>query len=230
MISVIIACAGSGKRMKVEKNKILLEVQGKSILQYTCEKFTSCEKIDEIILVVAKHDLTVVEELATKIIHNKPYKVVVGGSERQYSINNALQAVDVKSEIVLIHDAARPMIKVETINKLIKEVEKSSCAIVGVRVKDTIKIADENKVVSKTPNRDYLWSIQTPQGFKMDIIKAAYQRAQQEGFLGTDDASLVERLNIAVKVVEGEYTNLKVTTPEDLKIIESLLNDEVYNV
>ena len=179
---------------------------------------------------VAKHDLTVVEELATKIIHNKPYKVVVGGSERQYSINNALQAVDVKSEIVLIHDAARPMIKVETINKLIKEVEKSSCAIVGVRVKDTIKIADENKVVSKTPNRDYLWSIQTPQGFKLDIIKTAYQRAQQEGFLGTDDASLVERLNIAVKVVEGEYTNLKVTTPEDLKIIESLLNDEVYNV
>ena len=218
MISVIIACAGSGKRMKVEKNKILLEVQGKSILQYTCEKFTSCEKIDEIILVVAK------------IIHNKLYKVVVGGSERQYSINNALQAVDVKSEIVLIHDAARPMIKVETINKLIKEVEKSSCAIVGVRVKDTIKIADENKVVSKTPNRDYLWSIQTPQGFKLDIIKTAYQRAQQEGFLGTDDASLVERLNIAVKVVEGEYTNLKVTTPEDLKIIESLLNDEVHNV
>lgn len=230
MISVIIACAGSGKRMKVEKNKILLEVQGKSILQYTCEKFTSCEKIDEIILVVAKHDLTVVEQLAKKIIHNKLYKVVVGGSERQYSINNALQAVDVKSEIVLIHDAARPMIKVETINKLIKEVEKSSCAIVGVRVKDTIKIADENKVVSKTPNRDYLWSIQTPQGFKLDIIKTAYQRAQQEGFLGTDDASLVERLNIAVKVVEGEYTNLKVTTPEDLKIIESLLNDEVYNV
>lgn len=230
MISVIIACAGSGKRMKVEKNKILLEVQGKSILQYTCEKFTSCEKIDEIILVVAKHDLTVVEQLAKKIIHNKLYKVVVGGSERQYSINNALQAVDVKSEIVLIHDAARPMIKVETINKLIKEVEKSSCAIVGVRVKDTIKIADENKVVSKTPNRDYLWSIQTPQGFKLDIIKTAYQRAQQEGFLGTDDASLVERLNIAVKVVEGEYTNLKVTTPEDLKIIESLLNDEVHNV
>ena len=230
MISVIIACAGSGKRMKVEKNKILLEVQGKSILQYTCEKFTSCEKIDEIILVVAKHDLTVVEQLAKKIIHNKLYKVVVGGSERQYSINNALQAVDVKSEIVLIHDAARPMIKVETINKLIKEVEKSSCAIVGVRVKDTIKIADENKVVSKTPNRDYLWSIQTPQGFKLDIIKTAYQRAQQEGFLGTDDASLVERLNIAVKVVEGEYTNLKVTTPEDLKIIESLLNDQVHNV
>ena len=85
-------------------------------------------------------------------------------------------------------------------------------------------------MVSKTPNRDYLWSIQTPQGFKLDIIKTAYQRAQQEGFLGTDDASLVERLNIAVKVVEGEYTNLKVTTPEDLKIIESLLNDEVYNV
>ena len=230
MISVIIACAGSGKRMKVEKNKILLEVQGKSILQYTCEKFTSCEKIDEIILVVAKHDLTVVEQLAKKIIHNKPYKVVVGGSERQYSINNALQAVNANSEIVLIHDGARPMIKVETINKLIKEVEKSSCAILGLRVKDTIKIADENKVVSKTPNRDYLWSIQTPQGFKLDIIKTAYQRAQQEGFLGTDDASLVERLNIAVKVVEGEYTNLKVTTPEDLKIIESLLNDEVHNV
>ena len=230
MISVIIACAGSGKRMKVEKNKILLEVQGKSILQYTCEKFTSCEKIDEIILVVAKHDLTVIGELAKKTIHNKPYKVVVGGSERQYSINNALQAVNANSEIVLIHDGARPMIKVETINKLIKEVEKSSCAILGVRVKDTIKIADENKVVSKTPNRDYLWSIQTPQGFKLDIIKTAYQRAQQEGFLGTDDASLVERLNIAVKVVEGEYTNLKVTTPEDLKIIESLLNNEVRNV
>ena len=120
--------------------------------------------------------------------------------------------------------------KTGSYGKLIKEVEKSSCAIVGVRVKDTIKIADENKVVSKTPNRDYLWSIQTPQGFKLDIIKTAYQRAQQEGFLGTDDASLVERLNIAVKVVEGEYTNLKVTTPEDLKIIESLLNDEVYNV
>ena len=230
MISVIIACAGSGKRMKVEKNKILLEVQGKSILQYTCEKFTNCEKIDEIILVVAKHDLTVIGELAKKTIHNKPYKVVVGGSERQYSINNALQAVNANSEIVLIHDGARPMIKVETINKLIKEVEKSSCAILGVRVKDTIKIADENKVVSKTPNRDYLWSIQTPQGFKLDIIKTAYQRAQQEGFLGTDDASLVERLNIAVKVVEGEYTNLKVTTPEDLKIIESLLNNEVRNV
>ena len=129
-----------------------------------------------------------------------------------------------------MHDGARPLVTINTINKLIKEVNENSCAIVGVKVKDTIKVVDDYNIVCSTPRREYLWSIQTPQGFKVDIIKKAYQQAVQEGFLGTDDASLVEKINMPVKVIEGEYTNLKVTTPEDLKIIETLLENEVQNV
>ncbi|MGF7431878.1 2-C-methyl-D-erythritol 4-phosphate cytidylyltransferase [Thermoanaerobacterium thermosaccharolyticum] len=223
-ISVIIVAAGKGKRMGTKLNKVFLNLNGKPVLYYTIKAFENVDEIDEIVLVVSESDLEFCKsEIVNKYNFKKVKHIVVGGSERQESVFMGLKSVDNRCNIVLIHDGARPFIDRVTLQKGIEEA-KSHCAVgIAVPVKDTIKVVDNDNFVIDTPDRNRLMAIQTPQIFDYKLIYKAHLKAIEDGFLGTDDTVLVERLGYKVKLVEGSYRNIKITTPEDLIISEAFL-------
>jgi 2-C-methyl-D-erythritol 4-phosphate cytidylyltransferase/2-C-methyl-D-erythritol 2,4-cyclodiphosphate synthase len=223
MITAIIPAAGQGRRMQAEQNKVFLALLGQSLLVRSVLALSSCVAVDYLVVVAAAEEVEEVREILRFLPGIKPYEVVAGGSERQYSIANALAIVPPESQIILVHDAARPLIEVTTINELIAAVRKYKAACVAVPVKDTIKKVDKEGFAVETPPRSTLWSMQTPQGFEASLLREAYQKAAADGFLGTDDASLVERVGVQVKMVAGSYQNIKITTPEDILIAEAFL-------
>ncbi|MBR5163410.1 MAG: 2-C-methyl-D-erythritol 4-phosphate cytidylyltransferase [Schwartzia sp.] len=227
MVTVIFPAAGEGRRMNAGKNKVLLELLGKPILVRTLLRFSECSAVDDFIVVVGEEDVEMVTATLAKTGGLKPFRVVAGGSERQYSVRNGLAALHPDAEVVLVHDAARPLVSVKTIEAVVAEAWRSGAAIAAVRAKNTIKIVRGDGVVESTPERAKLWEVQTPQGFRRDILEEAYRRAEAEGFLGTDDAGLVERLGFPVRVVEGSYRNIKVTTPEDLWVVETFMQRDI---
>ncbi|MBQ8697873.1 MAG: 2-C-methyl-D-erythritol 4-phosphate cytidylyltransferase [Schwartzia sp.] len=227
MVSVIFPAAGEGRRMNAGKNKVLLELLGKPILVRTLLRFSECAAVDDFVVVVGEEDVAQVSEALQTVAGLKPFRVVAGGSERQYSVRNGLAALHPDAEIVLVHDAARPLVPLKTIEAVVAEAWRSGAAIAAVRAKNTIKIVRGDGVVESTPNRANLWEVQTPQGFRRDILEAAYRRADEDGFLGTDDAGLVERMGLPVRVVEGSDRNLKVTTPEDLWVAETFMERDI---
>ena len=223
-LSVVIPAAGQGKRMKTEKNKQFLMLNDKEILAHTINKFESESVVDEVIIVAREEEI---DYCKNKIVDNydfeKVTKVIAGGATRQESVYNGLQAVKSDSNYVLIHDGARPFITAELINKVITAAEKYDAAAVGVPVKDTIKVINSDNMIINTPDRSKLVAIQTPQIFDKELITEAYQNALADDFVGTDSASLVERINQTVKLVQGSYENIKITTPEDLEFGERIL-------
>ena len=227
MVSVIFPAAGEGRRMNAGKNKVLLELMGKPILVRTLLRFSECPAVDDFIVVVGEEDVELVERELQKVGGLKPFRVVAGGSERQYSVRNGLAALHPDADVVLVHDAARPLVSVKTIEAVTAEAWRSGAAIAAVRAKNTIKVVRGDGVVERTPERANLWEVQTPQGFRRDILEAAYRRVEADGFLGTDDAGLVERMGLPVRVVEGSYRNIKVTTPEDLWVVETFMERDV---
>lgn len=223
-VSVIIVAAGSGKRMKSAIAKQYLDLKGRSILSYTVDVFEKSPIVGEIILVTGKEEIDYVKsEIVEKYKFNKVKAVIEGGSERQYSVENGLKSVDKSCDAVMIHDGVRPFIDSESICVLAEKTIKYGACVLGVPAKDTIKICDENGFVSDTPERKLIWHAQTPQSFKYDIIADAYKKANEDGFLGTDDSVLVERTGCKIKMVEGSYDNIKITTPEDLYVGERIL-------
>lgn len=228
MITAVFPAAGSSVRMGKEiKNKNFMELMGEPILIRTLKTFSKSERVTFLVVVVGADEIEKVEKLLKETEGLKPYAITAGGSERQYSIANGLKLVPEESEIVLVHDAARPLISLQTIEKVIDAAEEFGGAIAAVHEKNTIKIIDDDDFVRITPRRVHLASIQTPQGFKKKILFDAYERATQDNFLGTDDASLVERIGAQVKVVWGDYENIKITTPEDIKIAETFLRGRI---
>ena len=213
MVSVIFPAAGAGRRMGGERNKIFLEVGGEPILLRTLKIFSKSERVKNLIVVVSENDFAEVERLLTAEKSLKSWQIVIGGSERQYSIANGLKLLPKETEIVLVHDAARPLVSLEVIEKVIDAAEKFGGAIAAVPAKNTIKFIDAENFVKSTPPRSELVEVQTPQGFRKDILLRAYQKAEQENFLGTDDASLVERLGEKIFIVQSDYKNIKITTP-----------------
>ncbi len=225
----IIPAAGQGKRMKSDIKKQYIEINGKPILYYTLEVFQKCKLIDGIILVVNKDELTYCQQaFVENFKFSKVINIVEGGKERQNSVYNGLKAVDqlIKNgeistcNTVSIHDAARPMVSSNIIESCILEAEKYGAACSAVKVKDTIKVVDDLGFVNKTLDRSTLWSIHTPQTFEFNVIYEAHRVAEETNFLGTDDCSLVEHIGKQVKIVEGDYKNIKVTTPEDIEIVK----------
>ena len=226
MNSVVIVSAGRGSRMKADINKQFLKLQNKEVIAHTIDKFYNNENIGEIIVVVREDEaeffkINIIEKYGYKNI-----KIAFGGSERQDSVYNGLKMVDENCKIVLIHDGARPFVNNETIDSAIESAKENKCVIVGVPVKDTIKVIDENNNVCDTPDRSTLWSIQTPQVFDYSLIMKAHEKAREDNYYGTDDSMLMEYFGQTVKVVEGSYNNIKITTPEDLKIGEEILRDK----
>ncbi|MBQ7496913.1 MAG: 2-C-methyl-D-erythritol 4-phosphate cytidylyltransferase [Selenomonas sp.] len=223
MVSVIFPAAGQGSRMKAGKNKVLLELGGKPILLRTLESFSRLDEVRELIVVTGRQEMEEVRAILEGARGLKPWQLVEGSTERQYSIRNGLNCVSEEASLVLVHDAARPLITAEVIRRVIEGAKEFGGAIAAVPEKNTVKIVDDNGLVVSTPPRKSLWAVQTPQGFRKDILLEANDRAEAEGFLGTDDASLVERLGRPVKVVEGDYRNIKLTTPEDMVTAEAFL-------
>jgi len=222
----VIPAAGAGKRMGAEKNKLLLSINGEPIIAHTIRVFEKDEWCKGIVLVVSRTDQSVMEKLVKEYQFQKIHSIVIGGKERQHSVYEGLKALkDSNNPIVLIHDGARPFVKKKAIHELVQLSQEKGAAILAVPVKDTIKVAKDGKVV-KTLNRSTLWSVQTPQAFLLSEILQAHEKAQEKGIIATDDAALMEELGKDVTIVEGDYENIKITTPEDLKIAEMILVKE----
>ncbi|WP_422121828.1 2-C-methyl-D-erythritol 4-phosphate cytidylyltransferase [Planococcus sp. X10-3] len=226
--TVVLPAAGSGKRMKANRNKLLLELFDKPIFIYTLEVFQRDPNCESIWLAVKDDEKALIENFVEDYEISKVAGYAVGGAERQDSVRACLDMIPA-CDVVLVHDAARPFIDADVISRLAQEAADSGAAIAGVRVKDTIKKA-ESGVITETVERDNLWIIQTPQAFDYSLIKGAATAASEAGFLGTDEAMLVERLGHPVKIIESNYENVKMTTPDDLiygkAILESRRQEE----
>lgn len=223
--SVIIVAAGKGKRMGTDINKQFIKLNDKSILVYTIECFNKCEAINEIVVVTSEDYINYCkDEIIDKYEFKKDIKIVAGGKERQDSVYNGLKTIASNTDIVLIHDGVRPFIEQRHINNVIKNAYESDACVLGVKVKDTIKLSNDSGFVVSTPKRDNMWAIQTPQAFKYGLIVEAYECAIKDNFLGTDDSMLVERLGYKVKIEEGSYSNIKITTKDDLITAKIILD------
>ncbi|MCT4593908.1 MAG: 2-C-methyl-D-erythritol 4-phosphate cytidylyltransferase [Anaeromicrobium sp.] len=224
MNTAIILAAGKGSRMKAQLNKQYLILKEKPILAHTISVFEESSLIDEIILVIGEfeHELCK-NKILDKYKFKKVKKIISGGKERQDSVLNGIKAVNEKTDIVLIHDGARPLITRKIIKKCVDSAKKHGAASAGVPIKETIKIMGKDKFVKYTPKREDVWVTQTPQAFRIDVIKRAHEFAIEQEVLGTDDAMLVEHMGEHVKMVEGDYENIKITTPDDLITAEAIL-------
>ena len=215
--------AGTGSRMKMGINKQFIKLEGKEIIAYTIEKFYNNSNIEDIVVVVKEDESEFFKKEILDKYNFKNIKIAYGGKERQDSVYNGLKLLDKKCDVVLIHDGARPFVSDKIIYNCIEEVKEHKAIVVGVPVKDTIKIIDNDKNIVDTPNRSVLWAVQTPQTFDYNILIDAYKDAFKSGFYGTDDAMLVERIGYKVKMVEGSYNNIKITTQEDLSVGSQIL-------
>lgn len=226
-VSVLIAAAGVGSRMGGNLSKQFINLGNKPVLAHTIEKFEANDYIDEIIIIMKEDDIEYCKnQIVRKYKFRKVSKVIRGGRERQDSVYNGILALNSKTDIVLSHDGARPFVSHRMIEEAIEKTYDQGAAVVGMPVTDTVKIISESGEIETTPKRSLLWAAQTPQAFRKDILVRAYNRAIEDYFLGTDDSSLVERIGIAVSMVEGSYSNIKLTTPEDIKIAESIIERE----
>lgn len=224
VVTAIVPAAGSGKRMERGFNKTFIPLLEHPILAHTVSVLASCPEIEHIIVIVGQEEVAYATAMLTKLKLKKSWKVVVGGRERQHSINNALGILPEETELVVVHDGARPLIEPEIISAAISAAYIHGAVGVAVPVKDTIKIVNEEGFINSTPDRSVLWAIQTPQVFRTALLQQAYAQAKKDGYLGTDDAALVERMGVSVKIVKGSYRNLKITTPEDLITAEALMS------
>ena len=223
-ISAIVVAGGSGSRMGTSTKKQYLKIKDKESLVYTVECFQNMPEIQEIVVVTGKEDITYVEKLLKDTYKiNKVSYIVAGGKERQDSVYNGIQAADEKSDYLVIHDGARPLITKEVVRAGLDMAYAHRASIIAVPVKDTIKLVSKDGKVEDTPDRSSLWSVQTPQIFEKELIIHAHEYAKEHGLSVTDDSMLVEAIGVPVYIVEGEYTNIKITTPEDLIIAEKML-------
>lgn len=223
---VIILAAGQGKRMGAGRNKLFLELNHIPIFIYTLKAFEADEKCSEIVLVINDDEKSEFEDYIQKYGIKAKIRFARGGEERQNSVYNGLQVIE-EDGIVLVHDGARPFIEANMIHDLVAAAKEHGASLLAVPMKDTVKKAIGNKVL-ETVERSSLWAAQTPQAFRMSILREAHERALREGFLGTDDVSLVERMGHDVIIVEGSYDNIKLTTPEDLFFAEIILHKRCH--
>lgn len=223
----IMPAGGAGRRLKAGTAKQYLNLNGLPVLVHSLKAFDQAVEVDEIILVVPERDVKFVrEEIIIKNDLRKVAKIIAGGDERQDSVRNGLAAVNGNCDIVLVHDGVRPFVTGAMIGRVVEVAREFRAAVIGVPAKDTIKETDDNDLVMKTVPRRNLWITQTPQAFQFAVLQKAYEAAYLDKFYGTDDASLVERIGVPVKMVAGSYENIKITTPEDLIIAEALLQSK----
>lgn len=221
---VIIPAAGAGTRFGSDVPKPLLLLKGKEAILYSLEIFDTCSLVEGIVVVAPVEKIADFENVIKKGAFKKPVKVVAGGKSRYESVNNGLKVLDPNIDFVLIHDGARPLVSLKVVEDAIKTCYATKAVVVGVPLKPTIKRIDlRSKEIDTTLDRSILWEAQTPQVFAYELLTQAHRQGIGLDVEATDDAFLVERFGAKVKMIEGEYRNIKLTTPEDLKIAEALL-------
>jgi 2-C-methyl-D-erythritol 4-phosphate cytidylyltransferase len=223
MTSAIIVAAGRGTRMGPAVDKLWLEVAGRPVIAHTWKKFNDARCVDEIILVVRDGMQLEFEKLAAQFKFQKPFKLVVGGAERQDSVWNGLAALSAKTEIVAIQDAARPCTSEALIAATIDAARETGAAVAAQPVTDTIKETGDGRLIVRTLDRSKLWSVQTPQTFRVEVIRRAIASAREKNLVLTDDTAACELIGQPVRLVNSASPNPKVTVPADLPFIESLL-------
>ena len=223
MNSAIIVAAGKGTRMGQGVDKLFLEVAGKPVVAHTWQRFNESSCIDEIVIVVRDGLQPAFVEMAKLYMFNKPHRFVPGGTERQDSVWNGLSGLNPASEIVAIQDGARPCTSTELIEATIAAARETGAAVAAQPVTDTIKESADGKFISRTVDRSRLWSVQTPQTFRVDVIRRALTEVRQRGMLVTDDTAACELIGQPVQLVTGTKPNPKVTVRADLPLVESVL-------
>jgi len=227
-VVAIIVAAGSGKRMGHPTKKQFLSIGSKPILAYTLDVFDSINRVDRIILVIPRGWKRYCQkEIIKKYGYRKDVEVVNGGPRRQDSVACGLALASSDYEVVIIHDGVRPFVTKRMVVESIAKAKKFGACIVAVPVSDTVKMVKTKGIIDRTLPREYLWRVQTPQTFRLSLIKKAYAKALKDKFYGTDDAQLVERINRPVKVISGDYRNIKITTEEDLILAKSILSKKL---
>lgn len=219
-VTAILLVAGNSSRYGQNRNKNFEIINGKTILSYSLNEFNKNENIDNIIIAVKQNEISKVKQIIEKEQFTKNIKIINGGKTRAESVYNCIK--NTNSDIVIIHDGARPLIKQEYINKCIENIDEFKGVTIGVKSKDTIKIANENNMVISTTNRKNTWMIQTPQCFDRQTLLEMHEKYKNADV--TDDCELLEKDNYKIKIIEGDYTNIKITTYDDFEIVNRLLN------
>ena len=225
-VCALIPAAGKGSRMAHSVKKPYLKLAEKPILAHTIQRFEQNSAVDAIFVIVDPADFS---ECQAAVLQPYPFtkvqKLVAGGETRQMSVYNGIRALSADVDFVIVHDAVRPFVTDEIIFECLTAADEWGAAVAAVPVKDTIKVANADNFIVETPARDRLWAVQTPQVFQKSLLEEAHQAAQTRQLTATDDASLVEQVGFPVRLVNGSYTNLKITTPIDLQVAEVLISD-----
>ncbi|TBR61506.1 2-C-methyl-D-erythritol 4-phosphate cytidylyltransferase [Mastigocladus laminosus UU774] len=217
---LLIPAAGSGRRMGSNRNKLLLQVRARPIIAWTLLAAQASDEISWIGIISQPIDWQDFKQIIADLQLTKPVELIQGGSTRQESVYNGLQSLPANALQVLIHDGARCLATPDLLNRCAEAIRQCPGLIAAVPVKDTIKVVDENGIIQSTPDRSQLWAAQTPQGFDVKLLKECHAEGVAQGWEVTDDAALFEKCGYQVQIVQGEETNLKVTTPQDLAIAE----------
>lgn len=226
---LLIPAAGVGRRMKSDRNKLLLKLLGKPLLVWTLLAAETAQSINWIGIIGQEGDFADFKVMIADLQLKTPIELIMGGQTRQESVYNGLEALPTSAERVLIHDGARCLVTAELFDRCSEALKECRGFIAAIPIKDTIKIVDRNLYIKDTPDRSNLWAAQTPQGFEVRLLKDCHNKGRKLGWKVTDDAALLEKCAYPVKIVEGEETNLKVTTPVDLAIAEFILRQRFSN-
>ena len=228
-VCTLIPAAGKGHRMMHSVKKPYLKLAQKPILAHTIQRFEQNSAVDAIFVIVDAADF---DECHAAVLDPYPFRkvqaLVAGGETRQESVQNGIHALSADVDFVIVHDGVRPFVTDEIIFACLEAAAEYGAAVAAVPVKDTIKVANKDSFVLETPVRERLWAVQTPQVFRKSLLEEAHQIAQQRQLVATDDAALVEQLGLPVKLVQGSYANLKITTQVDLQIAETLLENQAF--
>ncbi len=221
MLTCLVLAAGRGVRLKSPLSKALIDVGGKPVIYYSLRVLNNHPEVDNIIVVCNRDNIKRIERITKKYGFRKVKDFILGGKERKDSVLNAIKSVALESDYVLIHDAARPVLSKGLVSACIDSARKYGAAIAAVRVKPTIKVSESGKWIKSTLDRKQLWEAQTPQVFKKELINRGYRGLGNKEI--TDDSMLIERLGRKVRLVSGSYSNIKITTPEDLLFIRAII-------
>jgi 2-C-methyl-D-erythritol 4-phosphate cytidylyltransferase len=219
----VIVAAGRGARMNSAVSKQYLKLRGKPVLAYALEALHRVPDIAEMVVVAGADELPAAEEIVRTYGFGRVSRIVPGGRERQDSVYRGLLALPEDTEWVIVHDGVRPFVTAEKIVQCLERAKETGAAVLAVPVKDTIKQVDSGGKIANTPDRRSLWAVQTPQAFRLPVLKQAHEQAAKASYRATDDAMLLERMGVAVHVVEGDYSNIKITTPDDFAWAEYYL-------
>jgi 2-C-methyl-D-erythritol 4-phosphate cytidylyltransferase len=225
--TAIVLAAGEGRRIGGNSSKVFLPLADRPLMLRTLDRVFSARSIERVVLVIAANQVARCEALlrSDTALRGRSWLVQVGGATRQQSAKRGLEKIGPDTDIVMIHDGARPLVSASLIDRCVEAAADKGAAVVGLPVRDTIKVVSQDRRIQSTPERSSLWEIQTPQAFKRELIVEAHERAERDGVDGTDDAMLVERLGMPVYIIDGERTNFKITVPQDVWLAESLIRE-----